>query len=91
MVEHSAVNRRVVGSSPTRGVTPRDCSNGVREGPVATSVSEVVRDCEAAPILAEQGLQYPRGTSGDWYVRPMACITCEAGNDTQNTTGLLVT
>ena len=53
MVEHSAVNRRVVGSSPTRGATPRDCPNEVREGPVATSESEVVRDCVAALRLAE--------------------------------------
>ena len=47
MVEHSAVNRGVVGSSPTRGATPRDC----------LSESEVVCDCEAAQRLAKQGLE----------------------------------
>ena len=43
MVEHSAVNRGVVGSSPTRGDRPRDCPNEMREGPVVTSVASDVR------------------------------------------------
>ena len=59
MVEHSAVNRRVVGSSPTRGATPRDCPNEVREGPVATSECEVVRDCESSAKACEARLAKP--------------------------------
>ena len=56
MVEHSAVNRGVVGSSPTRGDSPRDCSSEAREGTLGHERSEVVCDCEAAPRLAKQGL-----------------------------------
>ncbi len=37
MVEHAAVNRGVVGSSPTRGAQPGDCPSVAREGPMVTS------------------------------------------------------
>ena len=57
MVEHSAVNRGVVGSSPTRGALPGDCPNEVREGSLGHERKRVMCDCEAAPKLAKQGLQ----------------------------------
>ena len=61
MVEHSAVNRRVVGSSPTRGVHYKYSERS--EETCSHEQSEVVRGCEAAQRLAEARLDYLRGTS----------------------------
>ena len=89
MVEHSAVNRRVVGSSPTRGANTkfRISNTALENAPLTALGSECVHQCEFTHPYPNFLILYMRGTPSfppatcSRYVaklyRPVAGLTSE--------------
>ena len=62
MVEHSAVNRRVVGSSPTRGVSGTSDGPRISNYEVRLTEGPLVKRLRHRPFTAVTGVRFPYGS-----------------------------
>ena len=71
MVEHSAVNRRVVGSSPTRGVNAA-CKSFLQVSSFKREYGSVVKRLRHRPFTAVTRVRFP---SESLNIKYLLCMT----------------